>query len=53
MFKVNLLPLYDSGEKVATVHDARYDSCSRNVFRYDDLADSVSLGRVKDHFICK
>jgi len=39
------------GKTVATVHDARYDSCSRNVLRYDDLADCVSLGRVKDHFI--
>lgn len=41
------------GKKIATVHDARYDSCSRNVLRYDDLAECVSLGRIKDHFICK
>jgi len=40
-----------NGKKVAEVHDARYDSCSRNVLRYDDLAECVSLGRVKDHFI--
>ena len=29
----------------------RIDSCSRNVYRYDDLKDSVSLDKVKDHFI--
>jgi len=40
------------GKKVAQVQDARYDSCSRNVLRYDDLAECVQLGRVKDHFIC-
>lgn len=37
----------------ARVKNARYDSCSRNVFRYDHLKNSVELGRVKDHFICK
>lgn len=35
----------------AVVEDARYDNCSRNVFRYDDLRQCVQLGRVKDHFI--
>ena len=29
----------------------RIDSCSRNVYRYEDLKDSVSLDKVKDHFI--
>ena len=29
----------------------RIDSCSRNVYRYDDLKESVSLDKVKDHFI--
>ena len=29
----------------------RIDSCSRNVYRYDDLKDSVVLEKVKDHFI--
>jgi len=37
--------------KVAEVNDPRYDSCSRNVFKYEELADCVQLGRVKDHFI--
>lgn len=37
----------------ARVKNARYDSCSRNVFRYDDLKDAVQLSRVPDHFICK
>jgi DNA-directed RNA polymerase I and III subunit RPAC1 len=41
------------GKRVAKVHNARYDSCSRNSLRYDDLSQAVTLGRVKDHFICK
>lgn len=35
----------------AYVKDARYDSCSRNVFRYPQLADAVKMSRVRDHFI--
>lgn len=41
----------DDGRKVAKVANARIDTCSRNVFRYDDLKDAVELTRVKDHFI--
>lgn len=37
----------------AYVKEARYDTCSRNVFRYDEIKDSVVLSRVRDHFICK
>ena len=40
-----------SGEKVARVGDARYDNCSRNVHRHDELKDAVVLSKVKDHFI--
>lgn len=40
-----------SGSVKAFVNDARYDTCSRNVFRHDDLKDSVILERVKHHFI--
>jgi len=39
------------GSKQAVVVNERIDSCSRNVYRYDDLKDSVSLDKVKDHFI--
>ncbi|PZC80855.1 hypothetical protein B5X24_HaOG213842 [Helicoverpa armigera] len=35
----------------AYVRDARYDTCSRNVFRYDEIKDAVILSRVRDHFI--
>lgn len=35
----------------AYVKDARYDTCSRNVFRYPQLADAVTMSRVRDHFI--
>jgi len=39
----------DDGE--AFVKDARNDACSRNVFRHEDLKDSVELTKVRDHFI--
>lgn len=44
-----------SGESIceARVKNARYDYCSRNVFRYDDLKECVKLTRIPDHFICK
>lgn len=43
----------NEGKRQAYVADARYDTCSRNVFRYDDLRDAVVMSRIKDHFICK
>nr|CDJ82034.1 DNA-directed RNA polymerase domain containing protein [Haemonchus contortus] len=39
------------GEQFAVVADARRDTCSRNIFRHDDLAPLVDLGRRKDYFI--
>lgn len=45
--------LLQTGQQVAEVENPRYDTCSRNVFRYNDLKDTVVLGREKDHFICK
>lgn len=36
---------------VAFVKDARYDTCSRNVFRYPQLAEAVTMSRIRDHFI--
>ncbi|CAD5232045.1 unnamed protein product [Bursaphelenchus xylophilus] len=39
------------GKTLAKVVDARKDTCSRNVFRYDDLKDLVELTKKKDHFI--
>jgi len=41
----------DDGRKKAVVKNARYDTCSRNVYRYDDLKNCVELEKVKDHFI--
>lgn len=35
----------------AYVKNARYDKCSRNVFRYPHLEDSVTMSRVRNHFI--
>lgn len=41
------------GKQIAVVNDSRYDTSSRNVFRYNDLKDSVVMSKVRDHFICK
>lgn len=41
----------EKGTLKARVANARYDSCSRNVYRYDDLKDCVKLSRVPDHYI--
>ncbi|XP_036347013.1 DNA-directed RNA polymerases I and III subunit RPAC1-like [Rhagoletis pomonella] len=35
----------------AYVKDARYDTCSRNVYRYPQLEDAVTMARVRDHYI--
>lgn len=35
----------------AYVKDARYDTCSRNVYRYPQLSDAVAMSRIRDHFI--
>jgi len=39
------------GVKEATVVNQRIDSCSRNVYRYQDLMECVVLKKVQDHFI--
>ena len=38
-------------EGKAVVKDARYDGCSRNVYRHEDLKNAVDLNKVRDHFI--
>ena len=45
----------NSGQKYREAHvkNARYDSCSRNIYRYDQLKNCVEMSRIKDHFICK
>lgn len=40
----------DTNDK-AHVINARYDMCSRNVYRYPELADAVEMARVRDHYI--
>ncbi|CAH0400528.1 unnamed protein product [Chilo suppressalis] len=35
----------------ARVAEPRYDTCSRNVYRYDEIKDAVELSRIRDHFI--
>ena len=47
---IDLVPDSDGG-KEAIVKDARYDACSRNVYRYEDLADAVTLRKIPNHFI--
>jgi len=41
----------EDGDQEAVVKDARNDACSRNFYRYPDLADAVTLQKVPDHFI--
>eukprot|EP00731_Ephydatia_muelleri_P027482 Em0019g355a len=41
----------DNGVRKAEVVDARKDTCSREVFRQEDLKDCVKLARIRDHFI--
>ena len=33
--------------QVAVVEEARLDSCSRNIYRYEDLKEAVSLDKVQ------
>jgi len=40
-----------TGLQLAAVVNQRIDSCSRNMHRYEDLAECVTLSKVKDHFI--
>ncbi|XP_076047590.1 DNA-directed RNA polymerases I and III subunit RPAC1-like [Oratosquilla oratoria] len=39
------------GKRVARVANARGDSCSRNVFHYDEIKDAVKLSKNTDHVI--
>lgn len=48
-FSPGVIEIDKSG--VAYVKDARYDNCSRNVYRYPELANSVEMTRVRNHFI--
>ncbi len=41
------------GKKYARVKNARYDTCSREVLRHEDLKECVKLSRVRNHFIFK
>jgi len=52
-FSNGVIGLVDRGDGVqkAVVKDARRDMCSRNVFRYPDLAKKVLMTRHKRHFI--
>jgi DNA-directed RNA polymerases I and III subunit RPAC1 len=37
--------------QTAYVKNARIDNCSRNVYRYEELAKAVTMSRVRNHFI--
>ncbi|KAM4772269.1 DNA-directed RNA polymerases I and III subunit RPAC1 [Rhinophrynus dorsalis] len=40
-----------NGRKVARVENSRMDTCSREIFRHDELKNLVQMARVRDHFI--
>lgn len=48
-FSPGVIDIDSNGQ--AQVKDARYDSCSRNIYRYPHLADAVEMARIRDHFI--
>lgn len=48
-FSPGVIEIDDRGR--AQVKDARYDTCSRNVYRYPHLVDAVEMARIRDHFI--
>lgn len=48
-FSPGVIELDENGQ--AKVKDARYDTCSRNIYRYPHLADSVEIARIRNHFI--
>ncbi|KAL1501098.1 hypothetical protein ABEB36_006486 [Hypothenemus hampei] len=53
-FSPGVITVKKDGDKqyaVLNENQARYDMSSRNVFRYEDLIDSVVMSKVHDHFI--
>ncbi|XP_075440356.1 DNA-directed RNA polymerases I and III subunit RPAC1 isoform X2 [Ascaphus truei] len=40
-----------NGKKVARVQDSRMDTCSREIFRHEELKNLVKMARVRDHYI--
>lgn len=38
-------------DQTAYVKNARYDNCSRNIYRYPHLTDAATMSRVRNHFI--
>lgn len=43
----------EDGTQNVRVANARKDTVSREVLRHAEFADSVKLGRIRDHFICE
>ncbi|XP_068684097.1 DNA-directed RNA polymerases I and III subunit RPAC1-like isoform X2 [Montipora capricornis] len=41
----------ENGVRRAVVVNPRRDTCSREVFRHEDLKDRVKMSRIRDHFI--
>lgn len=48
-FSPSVIDIDEDGK--AVVRDARYDTCSRNIYRYPHLVDAVEMSRVRNHFI--
>lgn len=48
-FSPGVIEINENGQ--AYVKESRYDSCSRNVYRYPHLANTVDIARIRDHFI--
>ncbi|XP_071962083.1 DNA-directed RNA polymerases I and III subunit RPAC1-like [Antedon mediterranea] len=51
-FSKNVMEIREiDGVKHAVVVNPRHETCSREVFRHEDLKDLVKLTRIRDHFI--
>lgn len=48
-FSPGVIGIDENGK--AKVKDARYDTCSRNIYRFPHLVDAVEMSRIRDHFI--
>ncbi|XP_053613926.1 DNA-directed RNA polymerases I and III subunit RPAC1 isoform X1 [Plodia interpunctella] len=48
-FSPGVIDIHSDGR--AYVKEARYDMCSRNVYKYNEIKDAVILSRIRDHFI--
>ena len=50
-FSEGVIGIKKTKDQEAYVKNARHDACSRNIYRHEDLKDSVEMSKIRDHFI--